>query len=141
MRRFLERLVQWRRRVGRIRAAYRYCHGQTPDLLRPRRYSEKIQWRKLFDLDPRYAMLPDKIAVRDFIAGRVGNTPLVPLLWVGDDPEALPFERLLPPFVLKSSHATTHSIVVETDQDVDRDQMRHEASRGWTSVWALIPGP
>ena len=53
----------------RVRRAYLEKHGRAPRLLRPRRFTEKIQWRKLFDFNPLFPTLCDKIAVRDYIAG------------------------------------------------------------------------
>ncbi len=114
------RMVEWRAARGRIIDRYRAEHdGRTPNLFRPRRYTDKVQWRKLFDLDPRYAILSDKLAVRDFIAARIGQEHLVPLLWHGDDPDLIPFDDLEPPYVLKSTH--------------DRDAIRATA-RGWLAM-------
>ena len=39
---------------------------------------------------PTYVVLCDKLAVRDFIAWRVGTDVLVPLLWVGENPDCVP---------------------------------------------------
>jgi hypothetical protein len=81
-----------------------------------------MQWRKLFDLNPIYAVITDKLAARDFIAERVGAQVLVPLLWIGDDPAAVPFDALEPPYVIKSTHASGHVLLVRTRQDVDPDK-------------------
>ena len=67
-----QRMSEWRASIGRVRKAYRDHFGREPNLMRPRLYSEKMQWRKLFDLDPRYAVLSDKLAARDFIAQTIG---------------------------------------------------------------------
>jgi hypothetical protein len=133
------RLMEWRAARGRIIDRYRREHdGRTPNLFRPRRYSEKVQWRKLFDLDRRYAILSDKLAVRDFIADRLGRAHpegayLVPLLWHGDDPDLIPFDTLEPPYVLKSTHACAHVVMVNEGDAIDRDAMRATA-RGWLEM-------
>src|SRR5580658_10426414 len=46
------RLGQWALAIRRVRADYRRVTGRAPALLRPRRFTEKMQWRKLFELDP-----------------------------------------------------------------------------------------
>lgn len=72
----LARIYQWCAAIYRVRAAYiREHHGHKPRLLRPGRFTEKMQWRKLFDLNPIYAVITDKLASRDFIAERVGGPP------------------------------------------------------------------
>ena len=119
----LARIYQWCAAIYRVRAAYiREHHGHKPRLLRPGRFTEKMQWRKLFDLNPIYAVITDKLAARDFIAERVGAQVLVPLLWIGDDPTAVPFDALDPPYVIKSTHASGHVLLVRTRQDVDPDK-------------------
>jgi hypothetical protein len=100
------RLGRWFVLLRRIAWAYRHDHGRLPRLFRPRRYTEKMQWRKAFDLDPRYAILCDKLASRDFVAARLGSGFSAPLLWQGADPARIPFDDLTPPYVVKSSHAS-----------------------------------
>ncbi len=106
------------------------AHGRLPNLLRPRRYMDKVQWRKLFELEPVFAILSDKMAARDFIAACIGAGRQAPLLWAGNDPDAIPFDQLMPPYVLKSSHASGHTIIVPEGEAVDRDAIRATA-RGW----------
>ncbi|HLB99101.1 MAG TPA: hypothetical protein VJK90_15615, partial [Acetobacteraceae bacterium] len=42
------RLGQWALVIRRVWVDYRHVYGRAPALLRPRRFSEKMQWRKLF---------------------------------------------------------------------------------------------
>jgi teichuronopeptide biosynthesis TupA-like protein len=98
------RIADWYGAIRRVRAAYRAHFQRAPRLLRPQLFSEKMQWRKLFDLDPRYAILSDKVAARDYIAGAIGPDYLPPLLLVADDADAIAFEALDPPCILKSTH-------------------------------------
>jgi hypothetical protein len=86
-----------------------------------------VQWRKLFELDPRFVILSDKIAVRDFIAQRVGAELLPPLLWAGNDPDAVPLETLERPFIVKGTHASGQTLRVrwpDIDVVAARDQFR-----------------
>ena len=116
------RIYQWTAAICRVRTVYANAHnGRKPRLLRPRRFTEKMQWRRLFDLNPVYAVISDKLAVRDFIAERVGAHVLAPLLWVGDDPVAAPFGTLDPPYVIKSTHASGHVLTVRQKQEIDAD--------------------
>jgi hypothetical protein len=102
----------WLLAIRRIYIAYHEHHGFYPSLMFPIRFTEKMQWRKRFDLNPAYSILCDKLAVRDFVRERVGQELLIPLLWFGDDPSAIPFDTLEPPYILKSSHASGHTIIV-----------------------------
>jgi len=114
------RIYQWAAAIHHVRETYASeLGGRKPHLLRPQRFTDKMQWRKLFDLNPVYAVISDKFAARDFIAERVGPDVLIPLLWVGNDPAAVPFDTLDPPYVVKSTHASGHTIMVRQRQDVD----------------------
>jgi hypothetical protein len=127
---FSPRLLDWLLTIRRIYIVYHNHHGFYPSLIFPARYTEKMQWRKLFDLDPGYSILCDKLAVRDFVTERVGQELLIPLLWFGDDPSTIPFDTLGPPYILKSSHASGHTIVVEDKALLDETATR-ETARSW----------
>lgn len=126
----VSRLRDWFGAIHRVRRAYRHVHGSNVRLLQPRTFSEKMQWRKLFDLDPRYAILSDKLAVRDFAARRVAPELLIPVLWSGDDPDAVPFDSLDTPYVIKSTHACEHVLIVRRREELDIADAR-ETFRNW----------
>jgi hypothetical protein len=123
----LARIYYWAVAIRRVRAAYiKQQNGRKPRLLRPRRFTEKMQWRKLFDLDPIYAVFCDKVATREFVAQRIGSDALVPLLWLGRDPAALPFPTLPPPYIIKCSHGSGWNMVVRDNNPADYEAIRAE---------------
>ena len=124
------RLGQWVLVIRRVRIDYRHIYGRAPALLRPRRFSEKMQWRKLFELDPGFAILSDKLAARDFVAACIGPGRQADVLWVGNDADAIPFDRLVPPYALKSTHASGQVIIVRDLAELDVAAAR-AAARGW----------
>jgi hypothetical protein len=126
------RIAQWSSAIVRVHARYLYLHHRLPNILTPRRYTEKMQWRKLFDMNPMYGILCDKLAARAFIASKVGEEHLIPLIWSGSSAAQIPFERLSAPYVLKSNHASGQSIVIEADDEVPHDILRARAAE-WLS--------
>lgn len=88
-----------------------------------------MQWRKLFDQNPVFSTLCDKLAVRDFISARAGDEFLIPLLWSGG-PDEIPFDELTPPYVLKSNHASGQVMMVDSNMEIGRDAIRAQAA-GW----------
>jgi TupA-like ATPgrasp len=135
--RFLSRtLVQvspwlggWLTPFVQIMREYQRAHGRFPNIVSPKRFTEKIQWRKLFDLNPLYAVLSDKIAVREFVRSKVGTEYLIPLLWEGHDADSIPFDRLVPPYVIKSSHGCGHVLFV--NQTTTEPQVIREIAHSW----------
>lgn len=143
MARILRRALGWGRIIRHVRQNYSAVLGRRPGLFRLRRFTEKMQWRKLFDLDPDYAVFCDKVAVRQYIAERVGSDRIVPLLWLGDNPAALPFEKLRPPYIIKCSHGSGWNIVVRGNDGEDYSAMRAQLGH-WLATdygnWCNEPG-
>jgi len=108
-------------------------HGRKPHIFRPRRFTEKMQWRKLFDMNPIYPVLCDKLAVRDFIAARIGDQYHVPVLWMGA-PSDIPFEHIEPPYVIKSNHGCGQVMMI-----ADRESIDPLAIRETTASWLAQP--
>lgn len=103
-------------------------HRYWPSFKNPRSYSEKIWYRMLFERDRRWITLSDKLAMRDYVASRIGEEYLVPLLWAGDKPEDIPFDQLPERFVIKATHGCAYNIVVRNKQELDRDWIRKQLS-------------
>ncbi|MDF1753754.1 MAG: ATP-grasp fold amidoligase family protein [Verrucomicrobiales bacterium] len=58
--------------------------GYWPDFVNPVSFSEKVHFRKLNDRDSRLVTLSDKFQVRKFVAERIGEEYLVPLLYCSE---------------------------------------------------------
>lgn len=134
----------------RLRLAIEYYrrHRRWPNFERPRTFNEKVNARQLYDRDPRYPRLVDKVAVKAFVEEALGPDWVVPTLWAGPDPDAIPFDRLEPPYVVKANHGSSMNLFVRTPEDVDPEAIRASA-RGWLSrdygaewcEWAYSPVP
>jgi TupA-like ATPgrasp len=111
------RIIMWVRSIRIIRASYVHAHGRSPKIFRPRRFTEKIQWRKLFDRNSLFPVFCDKLATRELIAARIGAEYLAPLYWTGVA-EEIPFDTLVPPYFLKTTHASGQVVsVADAAQD------------------------
>lgn len=87
-----------------LQKLYRACTGKNLSLEAPVTFNEKLQWLKLYDRRREYTVMADKYAVRDYIAHKLGEEHLIPLLGVWDDPDDIDFETLPNQFVLKCNH-------------------------------------
>ncbi|WP_277924895.1 ATP-grasp fold amidoligase family protein [Sphingomonas sp. BAUL-RG-20F-R05-02] len=122
-----------------IRLSYWWRHGRLPNLDDPRLFTEWIQYRKLHDRDPRMPILADKVAVKAWVAARLGADWVIPTLWHG---AMLPSAAVWPtPFVVKARHGCNQSRFVFDDAAawlaVRRDAARWMRKRygGWLSEW------
>lgn len=109
------------------RLIYLWRFGRLPDLSAPQRFSEFVYARKLFERDPRWPLLADKVAVKAHVAALLGSEWVIPTLWHGND---LPRDPSWPrPFVLKSSHASQQSVFVRAGDAIDWPAVRRRARR------------
>jgi hypothetical protein len=78
---------------------------------------DKVQYRKLYGNHATYAFLADKFAVRKYVAERVGERYLIPLLGVYDQLTPEIFADLPEKFILKATHGCKwHQIVRDKSQ-------------------------
>lgn len=127
------RIREWLAAIDRVKAMYRAHSGREPSIFVPRRFTEKMQWRKLFDLNPLFAVFCDKYESHRYVAERLGPGMQADIYFIGDDPATVPLDTLPRPFVLKSTHACEHVAVVKVGEVIDEEALR-EKMRGWLSV-------
>lgn len=94
-----------------------YAHfKQFFSLKRPVSLNEKIQWLKLYDRNPNYIKLVDKVKVKDYVAGIIGQKYIIPTLATWDKAEDINLELLPNEFVLKCNH-DSHCVFVCSDKN------------------------
>lgn len=99
-------------RVGRlvsdknlIRIKFFRSFKRLPDFKNPKTFNEKLQWLKLYDRNPEYTVMVDKYASKKYVADKIGEEYVVPLLggpWYSFD--EIDFDALPEKFVLKTNH-------------------------------------
>lgn len=82
------------------------------NLEHPKRFTEKIQYMKLYENTEIKTLLADKYKVRDWIKDKIGEEYLIPLYGVWNNFKEIDFERLPNTFVLKCNHGSAMTMVV-----------------------------
>jgi hypothetical protein len=114
-------------------ASYVRSFGRLPNYAEPRGYTEKIQWRKMFDRNPLFVVWCDKLQAREYARTRASDLRFAELLWVGDDPAAMPIEDIGPPFVIKPNNRSAKIVMVRGWEDLHPTAIREEC-RAWLSL-------
>lgn len=122
----------------RICKLYKRALRKTLDLSNPRTYTQKMQWAKLYDSDPLKTMLTDKYLVREWVAGKIGETYLIPLLGVWDHFDEIDFDCLPNKFVLKANHGSGWNIIVKDKECFDRYHARKLFSKWLNTNFAYF---
>lgn len=98
---------------------YRLDMGKQLNWGNPKRYTEKLQWLKLYNRKPEYTQMVDKYAVKEYVAKIIGKEYIIPTLGVWDRVEDINFEELPNQFVLKTTHGGGGSgVVICNDKSV-----------------------
>lgn len=109
--------------------------GKPLNLGNPRSFNEKLQWLKLYDRNPEYKVLVDKVRVKEWVKSRIGAEHVIPTITVWDDPDQIDFGMLPPSFALKTNHDSGSAFVCRDKEALDRDsaikQMRASMQRDY----------
>lgn len=95
-----------------IKSSYKNATGNVLNIDNPQRFTEKIQWRKINDINPIYAKLADKYKVREWIKKKIGEKHLIPLIGIYDSIDEIDFEKLPEKYVIKTNNASATNTIV-----------------------------
>ena len=87
-----------------LKMLYKVRIGKKLNLKNPITFDEKLQWLKLYDRKDSYTLWADKYEVRSYVAEKLGEQYLIPLLGVWNSTDELKPEDLPEQFVLKCTH-------------------------------------
>lgn len=101
------------------------------NLKSPKTMNEKLQWLKLYNRKPIYTIMADKYKARDYVAEKLGEEYLIPLLGVWDDPDDIDFDKLPDKFVLKCNHNSGLGMCICKDKSkLDIEKVKRELKKG-----------
>lgn len=104
-----------------LKLQYRAHIGHPLNLKDPKGFNEKLQWLKLYDRKPEYIQLVDKYRVRQWVAEKIGEEHMIPLLGVWERGEDIDFDALPERFVLKCNHDSGCVLVCKDKKTFDRE--------------------
>lgn len=110
---------------------HRLAHGRFPDLRKQELFSDRIAYRRLYP-QPSFGVLSDKFLVRRFVAERLGERYLVPLLAETTNLGTFDFEALPAQFVMKASHGYSWTELVFDKACADVGELRRKGAE-WLS--------
>lgn len=95
-----------------LKILYRLKMNKKLNLEHPRDYQEKLQWLKLYNHDPKYTRMVDKITAKEYAREVIGEQYIIPTLGVWEHFDRIDFDKLPNQFVLKTNHSGGNTGVV-----------------------------
>lgn len=102
-----------------IRTLWRMVMGYKLDLKNPKTFNEKLQYLKLYDHNPLYTTLVDKLRVKDWVAEKIGAQYVIPTLAVWESAEDVDISKLPDQFVLKCNHDSGSVVICKDKANFD----------------------
>ena len=102
-----------------LKLLYETRIGKKLNLKNPITFDEKLQWLKLYDRRDEYTVWADKYEVRNYVAEKLGEQYLIPLLGVWNSADELKLDDLPEQFVLKCTHDSASVCICTNKKNFD----------------------
>ena len=102
-----------------IKVFWKQMMGYSLDLKHPKTFNEKLQWMKLYDRNPLYTDLVDKLKVKKWVADKIGSEHVIPTLAVYDSVDDIRLNELPDQFVLKCNHDSGGIVICKDKTKID----------------------
>lgn len=118
---------------------YKISTGRWLKLNKPIRFTEKIQWYKLYYRKEVVTQCSDKFGVREFVSSKGFSDILVPLYGVYEDVEEIRFESLPSQFVLKTTNGSHTNILCSNKNKLNIESTKKTLKK-WLNTWTSKMG-
>lgn len=124
-----KQMLNWMPDKAFLKLRYRTFFHKKLNLKDPKTFNEKLQWIKLYDRKPEYIEMVDKLAVKDYVAQRLGEEYIVPTLGAWDRVEDIDFDALPEQFVLKCNHDSGSVVICRDRKSFDFAKAKEKLQR------------
>lgn len=92
------------------------------NLENPRSFNEKLQWLKLYDRNPIYTNMVDKVEAKKLVASIIGEEYIIPTIAVYNGVDEIDWDALPERFVMKCTHDSGGIVICKNKSELDRHQ-------------------
>lgn len=109
-----------------LKLQYYIKHKRKLNLKNPVRYTEKLQWYKLYYRDPVMAQCADKYQVREYIASKGLEEILTPLYGIYDNIDSVKWDELPEKFALKTTNGSGTNYFCKNKSEINIDEIKQK---------------
>lgn len=99
---------------------YYNTFGCFPNWKKPQTFNEKLQWLKMYDHNPEYTKMVDKVAAKQYVTQKLGEEYIIPTLGVWERAEDIDWDLLPNQFVLKCNHDSGGLVICKDKLQLDK---------------------
>ena len=112
---------------------YKECIGEELDFCSPCRFTEKIQWMKIYYSSPEIVRCIDKISFKDYVCEHLGEGLTAKLYQVWRKPDEVSFEGLPEKCVIKSNCSSEgrNTKLIYDWNSFDKEALLNEIKNNW----------
>lgn len=103
--------------------------GYWMDFKAPKTYNEKLQWLKLYDRNPAYTKMVDKVAAKEYVAQVAGKQFVIPTIGVWEKAEDIPWDKLPNQFVAKVTHDSGGIVICKDKNQLNTKEAVRKLSK------------
>ena len=118
-----------------LKLIYRAETGKKLNLINPKSFNEKLQWLKLYYRNPQYVKLVDKYEVRKYIAEKIGEEYIIPLIGVYNSVDEIDWDSLPEQFVLKCTHGSGCNIICKNKSELNINLAKQKLHKWMKKNW------
>ena len=112
--------------------------GRKLNMKNPTTLNEKLQWMKFNYRFPLQSIVSDKLLVRDYVADKIGEEYLIPLIGTWEKFDDMDFEKLPNKFVLKCNHDSGGLVVCTDKNNLNYKKSRKKIEKSLNSNFFYI---
>lgn len=112
-----------------LKFMYKRAFNKKLDLKKPKTFSEKLQWLKLYDRKDIYTIMVDKHAVKGYVSSIIGDEYVIPTYGVYDKFDDIDFEQLPNKFVIKCTHDSGGLVICDDKNKLNLQNAKRKISK------------
>lgn len=108
---------------------FKYKIGKNIAWDNPQSFNEKLQWIKLYDRNPLYTVLVDKISSKEYVRNIIGDKYVVPTLGIYKRFDDINFEELPKSFVIKCNNDSGGVCICKDKATFDKKRAKRKIEK------------
>lgn len=121
--------------IPKMKARFKKMMGFEPNLKNPKRFTEKLEWLKIYDSTFLKTYCADKVTVRNYIKDKLGKDISIPLIGVYNKFDDIDFSKLPKDYIMKTNHGSHTNIIVRNgniNKKVAKQKFNEWLSKDWS---------